>query len=230
MARRDNAPYKNQTKRKLPNNIEELISKAKGSPREAWRKSVERLEKRIEKAERETGERFDVASELPREEAEYILYGKMPKRVKREWIYNVEKIRIKDVKNIIQEKYKYDEYEPDDSYDEETDFHISYKEIETLRLLIDDFDTFYFRNKFNNALDAAIEAYGPENVAYNISAKMQELKTDITYAQKYESTEPDKSERFAQEFNLILMNTSLTVEENKIATAVVERTNGVKLE
>ena len=228
MARRDNAPYIKQTKRKLPNNIEELVRKAKGSPREAWRQSVERLIKRIEKAEAETGERFDVETELPREEAEYILYGKMPNRVKRERIYNVEKIRIKNIKEKIEERYR--PYEDDESYDEDTDFHIAYKEIETLRALIDNFESFYFRNKFNNLLDAAIDAYGEENVAYTISAKMQELKTDITYAQKYESTEPDKSERFAQEFNLILMNTQLTAEENKLATAVVERTNGVKLE
>ena len=96
MARCDNAPAKKKTNKSLPNNIDELVYKAKGKPREAWKQAVERLEKRVEKAEKETGYNFDIEGDLPEEISDYLLYGAMPRgRVSRKWIYGSNIIRSK---------------------------------------------------------------------------------------------------------------------------------------
>lgn len=231
MARRDNAPAKKKTNKSLPNNIDELVYKAKGKPREAWKEAVERLGKRIEKAEKETGNSFDIESYLPTEVAEYLLYGAMPRgRVSRKWIYEVEKIRIKDVKDIMNEGFKKSAplYYGGNPINVDTDFHVASKEIEEIRENINSLSSPYFRNKFNDALDIAIAAYGEDNVAAHISAKYESLKVDLSWAQKYELSDPDKAEKYYAEFNLILMNTPLSVEENRIATQSVEETAGVE--
>ena len=231
MARRDNAPAKKKTNKSLPNNIDELVYKAKGKPREAWKQSVERLEKRIEKAEKETGYNFDIEGDLPKEISDYLLYGAMPRgRVSRKLIYEVEKIRIKDVKDIMNEGAKNfaSQYINDNPIDIDTDFHVASKEIEELRENINSLSSPYFRNKFNDALDLAIAAYGEDNVAAHVAGKYESLKVDLSWAQKYELSDPDKAEKYYAEFNLILMNTPLSVEENRIATQSVEETAGVE--
>lgn len=231
MARRDNAPAKKKTNKSLPNNIDELVYKAKGKPREAWKEAVERLGKRIEKAEKETGNSFDIESYLPKEVAEYLLYGAMPRgRVSRQWINEVEKIRIKDVKDIMNEGFKKSAplYYGGNPINVDTDFHVASKEIEEIRENINSLSSPYFRNKFNDALDTAIAAYDEDNVAAHVSAKYESLKVDLSWAQKYELSDPDKAEKYYAEFNLILMNTPLSVEENRIATQSVEETAGVE--
>ena len=231
MARRDNAPAKKKTNKSLPNNIDELVYKAKGKPREAWKQAVERLGKRIEKAEKETGNSFDIESYLPKEVAEYLLYGAMPRgRVSRQWINEVEKIRIKDVKDIMNEGFKKSAplYYGGNQINVDTDFHVASKEIEEIRENINSLSSPYFRNKFNDALDLAIAAYGEDNVAADVAGKYESLKVDLSWAQKYELSDPDKAEKYYAEFNLILMNTPLSVEENRIATQSVEETAGVE--
>ena len=231
MARRDNAPAKKKTNKSLPNNIDELVYKAKGKPREAWKQAVERLGKRIEKAEKETGNSFDIESYLPKEVAEYLLYGAMPRgRVSRQWINEVEKIRIKDVKDIMNEGFKKSAplYYGGNQINVDTDFHVASKEIEEIRENINSLSSPYFRNKFNDALDLAIAAYGEDNVAAHVAGKYESLKVDLSWAQKYELSDPDKAEKYYAEFNLILMNTPLSVEENRIATQSVEETAGVE--
>ena len=88
MARRDNAPKKKKTKRSLPQNIQELVNKAKGSPRDAWIKAMERLQKRIEKVEKQDNAKVDI-EQLPQRVKEFILYGVVPKRVLRKYIKEV---------------------------------------------------------------------------------------------------------------------------------------------
>ena len=229
MTRRDNAPKKRKTNKQLPQNIDELVNKAKGKPREAWRQSVERLEKRIRKAEEETGQRVDIESMFSQEVSDYILYGTMPRgAIRRERIYDVEKIRIKDIKEMLNEA-------PDivfygGTQPANTDFHVSSKEIEELRENIEMFSSPYFKQKFQNALDMAIAAYGEDNVAAQVAAKFETLKVDLGWAHRYELSDADKAERYYNEFNLILMNTPLSVEENIMATQAVEAANGVESE
>lgn len=94
-------PKKKPTKRRLPNDVQELLRKHKGKPREAFRHEMERLKKRIASVEKETGQKVDYSA-FPKHIREYLETGAMPKRVQKEYIAEAWRIRKKHVRHIIE--------------------------------------------------------------------------------------------------------------------------------
>lgn len=233
MARRDNAPKKKKTKRSLPQNIQELVNKAKGSPRGAWIKSMERLQKRIEKVEKQDNAKVDI-EQLPQRVKEFILYGIVPNRVLRKYIKEVEDIRSKELRNIKVDTSFWEDFpEPDDydEYDTQYDssnepFHVSDKEIGMLYSMIDEFSSTELREKFRSALDDAIEEYGRDNVAMHVADNFSSLERDVRDAITYEYTRAKSSEYFYREFKQSLTGIPLDYYENQLATRSAETFDG----
>ena len=230
MARRDNAPKKKKTKRSLPQNIQELVNKSKGSPRDAWIKSMERLQKRIEKVEKQDNVKVDI-EQLPQRVKEFILYGVVPKRVLRKYIKEVEDIRSKNLKEIEADTSFWEYYSEPDDYDEyfpgtSEPFHVSDKEIGMLYSMIDEFSSTELREKFRGALDDAIEEYGRDNVAMHVADNFSSLERDVRDAITYEYTRAKSSEYFYREFKQALTGIPLDYYENQLATRSAETFDG----
>lgn len=230
MARRDNAPKKKKTKRSLPQNIQELVNKAKGSPRNAWIKSMERLQKRIEKVEKQDNAKVDI-EQLPQRVKEFILYGVVPKRVLRKYIKEVEDIRSKNLKEIEADTSFWEDYSEPDDYDEyfpstSEPFHVSDKEITELYSMIDEFSSTELREKFRRALDDAVEEYGSDNVAMHVAHNFNSLERDVREAINYEFTRSKSSEYFYREFKQALTGIPLDYYENVAATESAEIMDG----
>lgn len=230
MARRDNSPKKKKTKRSLPQNIEELVNKAKGSPRDAWIKSMERLQKRIEKVEKQDNAKVDI-EQLPQRVKEFILYGVVPKRVLRKYIKEVEDIRSKELRDIKVDTSFWEDFPDPDDYDEyfpgtSEPFHVSDKEITELYSMIDEFSSTELREKFRRALDDAIEEYGSDNVAMHVAHNFNSLERDVREAINYEFTRSKSSEYFYREFKQALTGIPLDYYENIAATESAEIMDG----
>ena len=228
MARRDNAPKKKKTKRSLPQNIQELVNKSKGSPRDAWIKSIGRLQKRIEKVEKQENVKVDI-EQLPQRVKDFILYGVMPNRVLRKYIKEVEDIRSKNLKEIVVDtsfwEDDYDEYYPQFNSSDEP-FHVSDKEIGMLYSMIDEFSSTELREKFRSALDDAIEEYGRDNIAMHVADNFSSLERDVRDAITYEYTRAKSSEYFYREFKQSLTGIPLDYYENQLATRSAETFDG----
>ena len=230
MARRDNAPKKKKTKRSLPQNIQELVNKAKGSPKDAWIKAMQRLEKRIAKVEKEENIKIDI-EQLPERVKQFLTYSIVPNRVLRQYIKEVEDIRTKQLREIKVDTSFWEDYSEPDDYDEyfpgtSEPFHVSDKEIGMLYSMIDEFSSTELREKFRSALDDAIEEYGRDNVAMHVADNFSSLERDVREAINYEYTRAKSSEYFYREFKQALTGIPLDYYENQLATRSAETFDG----
>ena len=191
---------------------------------------MERLQKRIEKVEKQDNVKVDI-EQLPQRVKEFILYGVVPKRVLRKYIKEVEDIRSKNLKEIEADTSFWEYYSEPDDYDEyfpgtSEPFHVSDKEIGMLYSMIDEFSSTELREKFRGALDDAIEEYGRDNVAMHVADNFSSLERDVRDAITYEYTRAKSSEYFYREFKQALTGIPLDYYENQLATRSAETFDG----
>lgn len=229
MARRDNRPKRNKTKASLPNNIEELVNKAHGSPRAAFIKSMERLQKRIQAVERDEQVRVDI-EQLPEYAQSYILYGVLPKRIQRAYIRDIEAIRKKDLSDLIVDQSFWEEdgeSSIDTGYTESPlrNVQISTKELDYIRSILENHRGNVLNDMLLDALEQQIETDGTDEVAIRISVQIEKSEALASLAHKYRAN-TEKGMQYLREFKSIITGVGLTFNQNADLTEYNEELEG----
>lgn len=213
MPKRDNSPSKKKTKRKLLNNVYELIEQ-QGGNRQAFIKAMEMLQKRIAKAEENIGGRIDL-EQLPKPIREYVEYGIVPNRVLKQYIDEAQRLRIKDIESIVYRDSIY--YDDDDSptvYDySNTPVDISDVELNAIWAMLDEHPLNPIQPELVNYLNNAIDEYGKNAVAANISIRYSECLEITKNALSYKAG-TDRSHFWISSFKHIITGRQMTLEES----------------
>ena len=222
MKRRDNSPKKKSTARKLLNNVYELIEKFGGN-RKAWLNAIEKLQKRIAKAEQDGNGRIDL-DQLPEHVREYIEYGVIPNRVQKKYIDEIERLRIKQLKEFVYIDELFDDY------DEHTErplppVHISDVELNAIRSILDEYPLNPMSVKLSEYLDLAIESFGKDEVALQISVRYSKALDIVKKALTYRAN-TDRGRFWALSFKHIITGTQMTEDENAYASEFNEMLEG----
>lgn len=224
MQRRDNAPKKKNTIKKLLNDTLELIQKFGGN-RNAWLNAIEKLQKRIAKAEQQGNGRIDL-EQLPKHVREYIQYGVVPNRIQKKYIDEIERLRIKQLKELV-----YLDETIDDSDNSGTQqrplppVHISDVELNAIRTILDEYPLNPMSVKLTNYLDQAIESFGKDEVALQISIRYSQALDIVKKALTYRAN-TDRGRFWALSFKHIITGTQMTEDENAYASEFNEMLEG----
>lgn len=228
MPKRDNSPKKKTTARKLLQNVYELIDKFGGN-RTAFVKAMDNLQKRIGKAEQNIGGRVDL-EQLPKPIREYIQYGVVPNRVLKKYIDEAERLRIKNLESIVY-RDKLFEYDEDD-YNWEApkergnpSVHISDVELNAIRGMLEDHPLNPMQPELMAYLDYAIETYGKDEVAINISIRYSKCLEVTKNALNYKAG-TDRSHYWISAFKHIITGKPMSMEESIYAAEYNEMIEG----
>ena len=224
MARRDNKPKKKSTARKLLQNVQELIQRFGGN-RGAFVRAMENLQKRIVKAEENKQGRVDL-EQLPKYIREYIEFGVIPNRVLKQYIDAAERLRIRNLEEIVYNDPIYYDYE--DIRDEVRDYpipNISDVELNNIRQMLEEHPLNPMQPELLDYLDYAIDQYGKDTVAINISIRYSQCLEITKNALSYKPGS-DRSHFWVSSFKHIITGTGMSREESIYAAEYNEMMEG----
>lgn len=212
MAKRDNAPYKRKTKRRLLGDVNELVDKY-GGVRQAYAHELDLLQKRIRDVEEEYGVRVDI-EQLPEKAKNYLMYGVIPDRSLRKYIDDAKRLRKSDLLNLASEdKFWYDD---DDDIPLRRPIPepapISKVELNTIRGMLEESNNKDMASQLLSSLDSAITSLGEDDVAMNIADNYRDAVDIANKALQYKPS-ASRGSFWIQSFKFIITGTRLTFEE-----------------